>query len=184
MTIRLYDETPQHRDNFVKLVEAGFYNDLLFHRVSKDFLVYGGDSQSKGAAAEAVLGNDTLSYTIPAEFFPAHIHKKGALVATRQADAVNPSRASSASQFALVVGKIQSDAELDDLEKNRGISFTPEQRNIYRTQGGTPHLDGNYTVFGEIISGIEALHKIAAVKTGANDRPEQDLKMRIKVISE
>jgi peptidyl-prolyl cis-trans isomerase B (cyclophilin B) len=184
MTIRLYDETPQHRDNFIKLTKQGYFNDLLFHRVIKDFMIQGGDPDSKGAPAGKMLGQGGPGYTVPAEFRSELIHKKGALAAARQADQVNPTKASSGSQFYIVQGKKWTDAELNQIEMNYGIALSAEQKNIYKTSGGTPFLDNNYTVFGEVVEGIDVIDKIAAVQKDRNDRPMQDIKMTVSLMEE
>jgi len=170
----LYNETPQHRDNFVKLIKSGFYNGLLFHRVIQGFMIQGGDPTSKNAKPGQQLGGGDPGYTIPAEFNPAFIHKKGALSAARTADQVNPKKASSGSQFYIVQGKKQNPATL-------GANYTEEQKKVYSTIGGTPFLDGNYTVFGEITEGFDVIDKIAAVQKDQNDRPLKDIKMTITI---
>jgi peptidyl-prolyl cis-trans isomerase B (cyclophilin B) len=177
--IRLYDETPKHRDNFLKLVKKHFYDGLLFHRVIKDFMIQGGDPDSKNAKAGAQLGNGDVGYTIPAEFNEKLFHKKGVLAAARDN---NPEKASSGCQFYIVQGKVYSDSLLNVLEEKRmnGKKFSAEQRAAYTTVGGTPWLDMNYTVFGEVISGMEVIDRIAAMKTDANDRPLTDIHMKIK----
>lgn len=180
--IRLYNETPKHRDNMLKLVKEGFYDGLLFHRVIKDFMIQGGDPQSKNAPAGQMLGSGDVGYTIPAEFNPAFVHKKGALSAARQGDQVNPEKRSSGCQFYLVQGRKWSDAELNNFEKQRGIPYTPAQREAYKTLGGTPHLDGGYTVYGEVISGLEIIDLIAAVKTAPGDRPVADVKIQKAIL--
>lgn len=182
MTVKLYNETPKHRDNFLKLVKEGYYNDLLFHRVIKDFMIQGGDPASRNADAKTQLGAGGPNYTIPAEFNRSLIHKKGALSAARQGDQVNPTKASSGSQFYVVQGKVSSKAELDQIARSYGISYTPEQIETYTTIGGTPFLDNNYTVFGEVIKGLEVIDKIAAVKTAYGDRPVSDVKMKMTVV--
>ena len=176
MTGILYNETPQHRDNFVKLAKSGFFDDLLFHRVIQGFMIQGGDPDSKNAKPGQALGAGGPNYTVPAEFNPALIHKKGALSAARQADQVNPKKASSGSQFYIVQGKKQNAASL-------GSNYTAEQKNIYSTIGGTPFLDGNYTVFGEITQGLDVIDKIAAVEKDQRDRPLKDIKMTIKILN-
>ncbi|MCB0798050.1 MAG: peptidylprolyl isomerase [Chitinophagales bacterium] len=184
MLIKLYNETPKHRDNFIKLVKEGYYNGLLFHRVMQEFMVQGGDPDSRNAAAGARLGSGSPGYTIPAEFRKDLFHKKGALAAARQPDQVNPQKASSGSQFYIVQGKPTSDDELAMMGQRMGITFTEDQMEVYRTLGGTPFLDQNYTVFGEVISGMEVIDKIAAVQTDANDRPREDIKMTITLEEE
>ena len=233
MKIKLYNETPLHRDNFIKLINEGFYNDLLFHRVIKDFMIQGGDPDSKGAPASKQLGAGDVGYTIPAEFvYPKYYHKKGALAAARQGDQVNPQKRSSGCQFYIVQGKKMTDKELDGMEQNlqakarnarfyeivatmtnqiqklqtandqaglqklqteilaqvdsefankEPLKFSAQMRNDYKTIGGTPFLDNDYTVFGEVIEGMDVIDKIAAVKTRPGDRPEVDLKMKITI---
>ena len=181
--IRLYDETPLHRDNFLKLVESGFYTDLLFHRVIQGFMIQGGDPNSKTAGPDVALGSGGSDLQrIPAEFNPALHHKKGVLAAARDN---NPQKASSACQFYIVQGKTYTDQELDGLQSRSGIVYTEQQRNDYKTIGGTAFLDMNYTVFGEVVEGLEVVDKIAAVETNKalGDRPKQDVKMRIKRIN-
>ncbi|MDH6355519.1 peptidylprolyl isomerase [Dysgonomonas sp. PH5-45] len=233
--LKLYNETPLHRDNFVKVTKDGVYKDLLFHRVIKDFMIQGGDPESKNAADSALLGNGDLGYTVPAEFrAPQLFHKKGALAAARTADNVNPEKASSACQFYIVTGRVFAEAELQQLEKQRferlkqavfnelqsahmsvikdlyatgnrealaelrselqteaeataearrnEALFTPEQREVYTTVGGTPHLDGGYTVFGEVVEGIDVLDKIQNMETDRNDRPKQNIKMTVSIV--
>ncbi len=180
--VKLYDNTPLHRDNFIKLVSEGYYNGTLFHRVIKNFMIQGGDPDSKNAEPSKMLGNGGPNYTIPAEFKKENFHKKGALAAARLGDNVNPQKASSGSQFYIVQGQKYGDTELDHMEQRMGTKFSAEQRAAYKTVGGTPHLDGNYTVFGEVISGLEVIDAIAAVQTGQADRPVKDVKMTIKII--
>ncbi len=182
MKFKLYNETPQHRDNFIKLANEGFYNGTLFHRVIKDFMIQGGDPQSRNAAPDVMLGNGGPGYTIPAEFNSKLIHKKGALAAARLGDQVNPEKASSGSQFYIVEGKPMTAAELNMMAARKKITYTPEQIKTYETEGGTPFLDMDYTVFGEMISGMDVLEKIAAVATNPQNRPLQDVKMTVKVI--
>lgn len=180
--VKLYDETPQHRDNFIKLIKEGFYKDLLFHRVIKNFMIQGGDPNSRGAAPGVPLGNGGPGYTIPAEIVSGKFHKKGALAAARLGDQMNPQRASSGSQFYLVQGSIIPENQIPYFENNLRIKFTPEQIQAYTTIGGTPHLDGQYTVFGEVIEGLDIIDKIAAVATAQpGDRPIQDVKMDISI---
>jgi peptidylprolyl isomerase/peptidyl-prolyl cis-trans isomerase B (cyclophilin B) len=226
--VLLFGDTPKHRDNFVKLVNEGYYNGTLFHRVINDFMVQAGDPDSKGAPAGKMLGSGGPGYTIDAEFvYPKHFHKKGVLAAARQGDNVNPERKSSGSQFYIVTGKVFTEAQLAQMEKqlimaqkqdifNRLASerrdsimqlrrnkdqaglqalqeeliaiteqesaknpakLTDEQRKAYSTVGGTPHLDGQYTVFGEVIEGMDVVEKIQKTPTGANDRPVEDVKI-------
>jgi len=179
MTVRLYDETPQHRDNFLKLANEHFFDSLLFHRVIKGFMIQGGDPQSKHATSGQMLGNGDVGYTIPAEFRPNLIHKKGALCAARTE---NPEKRSSGCQFYIVQGKPATDSDLDMFDKQRSVPYTPAQRNLYKTIGGTPFLDMGYTVFGEVTEGLDVLDKIAAVATQPGDRPTQDVSMKVTVI--
>jgi peptidylprolyl isomerase len=235
VTIKLYNETPLHRDNFIKLAKDGFYADLLFHRVIPNFMIQGGDPDSKDAKPGQALGIGNVGYTIPAEFvFPMYYHKKGALAAARTGDGVNPKKESSGSQFYIVTGTVLTDAQLDNMEnsKRSGLeqalfqqkvnentalinkyraennqdalmalqnkfitevqaeaalqapfTFTDEQRQAYKTVGGTPFLDNDYTVFGEIVEGMDVVDKIAAVKTAPGDRPVEDVKIiSVKVL--
>lgn len=229
ITIKLYNETPQHRDNFIKLVNEHYYDSILFHRVIKDFMVQAGDPESKNAQKGTQLGAGDPGYTIPAEFvYPKFFHKRGALSAARQADQVNPERKSSGSQFYIVTGKTYDKYELQDLEKqlrqrqgqgvfdrlvaqnmdsimnmqmagdNDGImklqeelnektnqilkeqgpfKFTEEQVDAYMSEGGTPFLDNDYTVFGEVIDGMKAVYKIEQAGTDMNDRPRKDIRI-------
>lgn len=183
ITLRLYDETPLHRDNFLKLVENHTYDGLLFHRVIKNFMVQAGDPKSRDAKPGQPLGDGTLGYTVPAEFRPELIHKRGALCAARQGDQVNPKKASSATQFYIVQGQVWDDKTLDMMEQRFGKKFTAEQRKVYTTMGGTPHLDGDYTVFGEVVDGMEVVNKISDLSCDRMDRPVEDVKIiSVKVI--
>ncbi len=180
IVVRLSDSTPLHRDNFLKLVKTGYYDSMLFHRVIKNFMIQTGDPESKRTIAGQALGNGGPDYTIPAEFRKTLFHKKGMIAAARTGDNVNPTKASSGSQFYIVQGKIFTDAGLDSVETFRlgGRKIPQEQREVYKTIGGTPHLDQNYTVFGEVIKGLEVVDKIAAVQTSKGndrDRPLQDV---------
>lgn len=233
IVVKLYNETPQHRDNFIKLAENGTYEGTLFHRVIKDFMIQAGDPESKNAPKGKMLGAGDVGYTIPAEFvYPKYFHKKGALSAARQGDNVNPKKASSGCQFYIVTGKVYSDSTLLSMEQQMGqmrlnnvfnalaqqhmkeiyklrkagnqeglmdlqdkliaqaeaevakmpeFRFTPEQVKAYTTVGGTPHLDGEYTVFGEVLEGLDIVDQIQQVKTDRSDRPEQDVVIK-KVI--
>jgi peptidylprolyl isomerase len=238
MKVRLYDETPLHKENFIKLVNEHFYDSLLFHRVIKDFMIQGGDPHSKNAPNGATLGNGGPGYEIPAEFIPQFYHKKGVIAAAREGDNVNPEKKSSGSQFYIVQGKIFTDEELnqmeerinfpakkklvfeyiekpenlklkttlDSLQKARNFEqlnftydsvlkllepeyqkldlfhFTEQQRTDYKTIGGTPHLDRNYTVFGEVVEGLNVLDSIANVKTDKRDRPLENIIMKMRVV--
>ena len=182
MVVKLYNETPKHRDNFLKLVNDGTYNGLLFHRVIKDFMIQGGDPNSRNAQKGQMLGDGELGYTIPAEFVPTLYHKKGALAAARQADMVNPKKESSSCQFYIVQGNKWDANRLSMVEQRMGKTFTAEQAEVYATLGGTPFLDGDYTVFGEVVEGMEVIDKIAAVQTDGNDRPQEDVKMKMTVL--
>ncbi|GET30370.1 peptidylprolyl isomerase [Prolixibacter sp. SD074] len=234
MKVLLYNETPQHRDNFLKLVKQGFYNGLLFHRVIPEFMIQGGDPQSRDAEPGQMLGNGGPGYTLPAEFRPGFFHKKGALAAARLGDQANPEKRSSGSQFYIVEGKVftpqaldsletmqtQREAQdiyhqlfmkkadsvrilqeqgkqieyadlLDRLEKQAQDSaalhpfhFAKQQRETYTAIGGVPHLDGNYTVFGEVIEGLNVIDSIAHVKTDDHDRPVKDVKMTMKILKD
>ena len=236
ITVRLYDETPSHRDNFLKLAAEGYFNGTLFHRVIKDFMIQGGDPDSKGAPAGKSLGSGGPSYTLPAEIDPQKLfHKRGALSAARLGDEVNPKKESSGSQFYIVWGKVYKAAELKQLEhqlkmqqeqnifnalamehreeimnmrRNRdrdGLmalqeklgkqamekskelgapTFTPEQVEAYTTLGGTPFLDGGYTVFGEVIEGLDIVERIQSTETQPNDRPKSDIAMEVTVVEE
>ncbi len=185
MVAKLYNSTPLHRDNFMKLVNQGFYDSLLFHRVINGFMIQGGDPQSKHADSTSMLGNGSApGDRVPAEFRPNFFHKKGALAAARDE---NPQKASSNCQFYVVQGKRIDTAQLNSIEKsiknnNPSFAYSPAQKEIYGRIGGTPFLDQNYTVFGEVISGLDVLDKIAAVQTKPGDRPAQDVWMRMKII--
>ena len=236
--IRLYDETPKHKENFLKLAREGYYNDLLFHRVIEGFMLQGGDPDSKGATAEKVLGNGGPGYELEAEILPQFYHKRGALAAARLGDEMNPDRKSSGSQFYVVQGKAFSQEEMKQMAEQKGLqqmqklqrdfinrpenswymqldferlqkenmdslqmvgqqmqakfdaefgkpepySFNETQMKAYTTEGGAPFLDGEYTVFGEVISGMDVVDKIAAVEKGESDRPKLDIKMKVRVI--
>lgn len=188
--VKLYDETPQHRDNFIKLVEEGYYEDLLWHRVMKNFMVQGGDPQSKGAAPNVRLGMGGPDYTVPAEINNAFIHKKGALAAARKPDQVNPDKASSGSQFYIVQGRPVNPQELLQLEKRRNfgkdstdmVTYTDQMIEEYTNLGGYPPLDGEYTVFGEVVEGLAVIDSIAAVPTMPGDRPKEDITMNMEIV--
>lgn len=184
IVLRLYNQTPLHRDNFIKLVKQHYFDSLLFHRVIKNFMIQGGDPNSKNALPKIQLGNGGPGYTIPAEFDSTLFHKKGALAAARTGDNENPKKASSGSQFYIVQGKIFTDAGLDSVETFRlkGRKIPQWQREVYKTIGGAPHLDMNYTVFGEVESGLEVVDKIASVARDSNNRPLTDIRMKMKII--
>ncbi len=180
--IRLYDKTPLHRDNFIKLVNQKFFDSLLFHRVINTFMIQGGDPNSKYAPPGQQLGMGDVGYTIPSEFDSSLYHKKGALAAARQPDNVNPTKASSGCQFYIVQGKTWSNEELNMHEMRKGSKYTPQQRAHYQTVGGTAQLDGNYTVFGEVESGFEVIDKIATVGRDGSNRPFGDIRMYIELL--
>ena len=182
MLVRLYDETPAHRDNMIKLIEEGFYKNHLFHRVIKDFMIQGGDPHSVGAEKGQRLGSGGPGYTVPAEFHPSLIHKKGALAAARKGDQVNPEQASNGSQFYLVQGRILTPEEINILAQRGVATFTETSTEIYTTLGGTPHLDGAYTVFGEVVEGLEVLDSIAAQPCDAYNRPVEDVIFSISIV--
>jgi peptidyl-prolyl cis-trans isomerase B (cyclophilin B) len=179
--IMLYNQTPKHRDNFIELVKQNFYNGTLFHRVIKEFMIQGGDPDSKTAKPEQALGEGDLGYTVEAEFRDSLFHKKGVLAAARDD---HPQKASSACQFYLVQGKKWTDAELDKLEQGRlqGRKINPAHREVYKTIGGTPHLDQSYTVYGEVVKGIEMIDSIANMLTAKANRPVEDVKMEITLL--
>lgn len=186
MVVTLYNGTPRHRDNFLELVRKHAYDSLLFHRVIAGFMVQGGDPESRHAAAGAALGQGGPGYTVPAEIVPGLVHKKGALAAARQADQVNPERSSSGSQFYIVQGKTFQPAELDQLAQRSArygtpVTYTEAQKEDYATQGGAPHLDGAYTVFGEVVEGLDVLDAIAAQPCDGRDRPLKDVRMFMRV---
>jgi len=182
IVIRLSDSTPLHRDNFLRLVKSGYYDSILFHRVIPAFMIQAGDPNSKQARPGQPLGNGGPGYTIPAEFRPGLFHKKGMLAAARMGDNVNPEKRSSASQFYIVQGRTFTDKELDSVEIVRlnGYKIPAQQREVYKTIGGTPQLDQNYTVFGEVVRGLDIIDKIASMATSKaqdRDRPLQDIRI-------
>lgn len=183
--VKLYNETPQHRDNFIKLINEGRYDGLIFHRIIKQFMVQGGDVTSKDAPIDKPLGDGDLGYTVPAEIvYPKYFHKRGALCAARTGDDTNPERASSATQFYIVTGKFFTDMELDKKEAEEGIKYTPEQREAYKIQGGAPHLDNKYTVFGEVVKGQDVVDEMHLVATNDKDRPLKNIKIKsMKVVT-
>lgn len=187
MIAKLYNETPLHRDNFIKLVKEGFYDSLLFHRVIKGFMIQGGDPNSKNADSAAMLGAGSApGDRIPAEFRPNFYHKKGALAAARDG---NPEKASSNCQFYIVQGNKIDTAQLNQTylnqvkQNNPNFQYTPQQKEVYMRLGGTPFLDQNYTVFGEIISGLQVIDKIADVAKGVADRPLKNVRMKMRLIN-
>lgn len=177
-TIALYNDTPKHRDNFVKLVNEDFYNGLLFHRVIADFMVQTGDPDSRNATPGQMLGAGDPGYEIDAEILcPQHINSRGALAAARTGDQINPMRRSSGSQFYIVTGRRFTDAQIDMMERRSGITYSPEQREVYKNSGGAPHLDGAYTVFGEVTEGLPVIEKIEKARTDRMDRPVDDIRI-------
>ena len=188
MRIVLFDATPKHRDNFLKLVKEGFYDDLLFHRVINNFMIQGGDPNSKNPKEGVQLGTGGPGYTIPAEINPEFMHIKGALAAARQGDAVNPEKRSSGSQFYIVDGQPVGGGMLSQLETRSGKIYNSVFKELYKYLGGTPHLDHEYTVFGQVLSGFDVLEEIASMATArggaSRDRPMKDIKMKIRIIEE
>jgi cyclophilin family peptidyl-prolyl cis-trans isomerase len=182
MIVQLYDATPKHQENFSKLAETGFFDSLLFHRVINGFMIQGGDPQSKNAEPGQALGSGGPGYTVPAEFVDSLVHIKGALSAARTGDNVNPQKNSSGSQFYIVQGRPVTDQMLDQLEAQKGFRYSKAQRDAYLELGGTPFLDRDYTVFGRVVEGIEVIDKIAQVKTDSRDRPQEDVRMKIRLI--
>jgi cyclophilin family peptidyl-prolyl cis-trans isomerase len=178
LVIRLSDSTPLHRDNFIKLVNQHYYDGILFHRVMNQFMVQAGDPKSKTAKPGEALGQGSPGYMVPAEMKPYLFHKKGALAAARTPDEVNPKRESNGSQFYLVHGRVYSEEDLNQVEARlNGYKIPDAHREVYKTLGGTPSLDQKYTVFGEVIKGIEVIDSIAAVATGERNRPVEDVKI-------
>ncbi|MEP6615036.1 MAG: peptidylprolyl isomerase [Ginsengibacter sp.] len=184
MILRLYDSTPLHRDNFKKLLQQHYFDSLMFHRIIKDFMIQGGDPDSKNALPGIELGNGGPGYSVPAEFDTSLFHKKGVIAAAREGDAVNPLKASSGSQFYIVQGKKYTDAEMDAIENAKNIKIPESHRVVYRTIGGTPFLDMNYTVFGEVESGMDVIDKIAGAARDARNRPLQDIRMKMEIMEE
>lgn len=178
--IMLYNQTPLHRDNFLKLAKEKFYNGTLFHRVIQNFMIQGGDPDSRAAVSGAALGEGDVGYTVPAEFRDSLFHKKGVLAAARDN---NPEKASSGCQFYIVQGKTYTDEQLDAIETKRlQFKLPAAHRAIYKTLGGSPHLDRNYTAFGEVVKGLELVDSIAVVKTDEKDRPVADVKMEVSIL--
>ncbi len=183
MIIELYNETPKHRDNFIQLAEDGFYDGLLFHRVIKGFMIQGGDPNSRNAMSGVRLGNTGSGYTIEAEIRKDLFHIKGSLAAARQGDQVNPQRASSGSQFYIVHGETVSPENLQAYSLQNGMSYGEEEERLYREMGGTPYLDGLYTIFGKVIEGLEIIDAIALEPTQVGDRPVNNIQIiEIQVI--
>jgi len=176
--ILLYEEAPLHAENFAKLVRSGYYDSILFHRVIEGFMIQAGDPNSRKALEGQQLGDGGPGYTIPAEFKPQYFHKKGAVAAARLGDQVNPSKSSSGSQFYIVQGQVLNAGQLDMMvQSGRHIAFTDEQKEAYTSAGGTPHLDNNYTVFGEVIQGLDVIDKIASSSADQRNRPLTDVRI-------
>lgn len=182
VVIELYEDTPLHRANFMELVEKGFYDGLLFHRIIDGFMIQGGDPKSKDSKPGLSLGSGGPGYTVPNEIEVGHVHIKGALAAARTGDSVNPERRSSGSQFFIVHGSKLNEKMLESFEARNGMHYSPEQRADYLKYGGTPFLDGQYTVFGRVISGFEVIDTIASIQKDVNDRPLENIEMKIRFI--
>ena len=188
IVLRLYDSTPLHRDNFLKLSKQHYFDSILFHRVIKGFMIQAGDPNSKRAEKGKPLGNSGPDYTVPAEIIPSLFHRKGVLAAARTGDDVNPKRASSGSQFYIVQGKVHTDASLDSVETFRlkGRKIPLAHRQVYKTIGGAPHLDQSYTIFGEVVKGLSVVDSIASVSTSKGpdrDRPLEDVRiLKVKLV--
>ncbi len=180
MKVALYNSTPKHKENFIKLANEGFYDGLLFHRVIPGFMIQGGDPDSKNAQPGQPLGQGGPGYTLDAEIGEVHI--RGALAAARLGDEANPERQSSGSQFYIVAGQKFEEAVLNQIMQQNGLQYTPEQRQAYLENGGYPPLDGAYTVFGRVVEGMEVIDKIAAAPRGQMDRPQQDVRMKVSII--
>ena len=182
IVIELYNETPVHRDNFIKLVNEKIYDGTLFHRCIRAFMIQGGDPDSRKAEPGQALGMGDLGYTLPAEFLPELIHTRGALAAARQGDNVNPEKRSSSCQFYIVQGQIIPKERMEMMNANRYPPYTPEQIELYTTIGGTPHLDAGYTVFGQVISGLDVVEAISLMPVDQRNRPLEDVRMTMKII--
>jgi len=180
MKVELYNSTPIHKENFIKLAKEGFYDDLLFHRIIQGFMIQGGDPDSKDAPANKRLGSGGPGYTLEAEIGAPHF--KGVLAAARTGGASNPEKRSSGSQFYVVQGEKQTDSALQNFERQKGITYNPTQVEKYKTLGGTPFLDMDYTAFGEVVEGLDVIDKIAKVATAPGDRPLEDVKMKIRLL--
>jgi len=178
--VELYDSTPKHRDNFVKLAKEGFYDSLLFHRVIPGFMIQGGDPNSKSAGPNQMLGDGGPGYTLDAEI--GKLHYKGALAAARLGDQQNPERRSSGSQFYIVEGRPINENLLQQMTQQTGLEYTPEQKQRYMEEGGYPPLDGQYTVFGEVVEGMDVVNKIATAPRNAMDRPKEDIRMSVEIV--
>lgn len=175
VVIEVYADVPKHAENFLKLAKEGFYDSLLFHRVIPDFMIQGGDPDSKNALTGQMLGNGDIGYKVPAEFMlPKYYHKKGALAAARDG---NPEKASSGCQFYLVVGRIFTDADLTAMESRNGVKYSEQARTDYKTIGGTPHLDGGYTVYGQVVKGQDIVDAISKAPRNSSDRPNEDVRI-------
>ena len=183
--IRLYNQTPKHRDNFIKLTKSGYFNGVLFHRIIQNFMIQGGDPDSRNAKPGVELGNGGPKYTIDAEFNDSLFHKRGVLAAAREGDDVNPKKASAGSQFYIVEGKRYTDSMMNKLETTRlkGYHIPESQRAVYRSIGGTPQLDHGYTVFGEVVTGLDVIDRIAALPKDKRDRPLKDEAMTVELVS-
>ncbi len=181
MKVKLYNETPRHRDNFIKLANESFYDSLLFHRVINGFMIQGGDPRSKSRDNPATLGQGGPGYTLEQEI--GLLHFKGALSAARLPDQMNPKKESSGSQFFIVQGTVLNDQQLNAMEQHKGIKYSEAQRNLYKELGGFPSLDMDYTVFGEVVEGMEVIDKIAGVPTGERDLPLEDVRMFVKILN-
>ncbi len=179
ITIQLYEETVKYRKNFARLVQEGFYDSLLFHRVMPDLIIQGGDPESKNALKGKFLGRGNVDYTIDPDF--RYVHTYGAVSAARKPDEVNPLKKSSGSQFFIVMGHPVTDQELDQIENQKDFKYTPEQRRLYKLVGGIPSFDKEYSVFGEVKEGMEVVKKISRVSTDPNDRPVEDVRMFMKI---
>lgn len=180
MKVELYNSTPKHKENFIKLAGQGFYDSLLFHRVIPGFMIQGGDPDSKNASAGQPLGQGGPGYTIEAEI--GEVHTRGALAAARLADQANPERRSSGSQFYIVAGQKFDEPVLNQMEQQNGVKYSPEQRKAYLERGGYPPLDGAYTVFGQVVEGMDVIDKIANAQRDRMDRPVQDIRMKVSIV--
>lgn len=182
ISVRLYDETREYQKNFISLTKEGFYDSLLFHRVIPDIIIQGGDPDSKYAPAGKYLGRGGVDYTLKPDF--RYVHTYGAVAAARRPDQVNPQKESSGSQFYIVMGHPVSDKDLDRIESEKGFRYTEEQRKLYKLIGGIPEFDGDYTVFGEVTAGMDAVERISRTPRDADDRPREDIRMEIKLKNE